>query len=81
MRTTDSNHGELVIANVLNQDFSCDRADQKWGAEISYIWTSEGWLYLAQKIKLAGSPLIKGKSNVDLPCCDEAPNIAICLLA
>jgi putative transposase len=46
-RTTDSDHGEPVAANLLNQDFACDGPDQKWGADISYIWTTEGWLYLA----------------------------------
>jgi putative transposase len=46
-RTTDSCHGGPVAANLLDQDFTCDGPDQKWGADISYIWTSEGWLYLA----------------------------------
>jgi putative transposase len=46
-RTTDSDHGEPVAANLLDQDFACDGPDQKWGADISYIWTTEGWLYLA----------------------------------
>jgi putative transposase len=46
-RTTDSCHGGPVAANLLDQDFTCDGPDQKWGADISYIWTCEGWLYLA----------------------------------
>lgn len=46
-KTTDSNHGGPVAANLLDQDFACDGSDQKWGADISYIWTTEGWLYLA----------------------------------
>jgi len=46
-KTTDSNHGGPIAANLLDQDFACDRPDQKWGADISYIWTAEGWLYLA----------------------------------
>ena len=40
-------HGEPVAAKVRNQDFTCERPDQKWGVDISYIWTSAGWLYLA----------------------------------
>ena len=51
-RTTDSNHGEPIAANVLNQNFSCQRVNQKWGADISYIWTTEGWLYLAIVVDL-----------------------------
>lgn len=46
-KTTDSCHGGPVAANLLDQDFTCDGPDQKWGTDISYIWTSEGWLYLA----------------------------------
>ena len=46
-KTTDSCHGGPIAANLLDQDFSCDGPDQKWGADISYIWTAEGWLYLA----------------------------------
>ncbi len=46
-KTTDSDHGGLVAPNLLDQDFSCDGSDQKWGVDISYVWTREGWLYLA----------------------------------
>ena len=46
-KTTDSNHNCRVAANVLDQDFSCEQPDQKWGVDISYVWTMEGWLYLA----------------------------------
>ena len=43
---------EPVAANVRNQDFSCERPDQKWGADIRYIWTSAGGLYLAMVVDL-----------------------------
>lgn len=46
-RTTDSNHNHPIAPNLLDQDFTCDGPDQKWGVDISYIWTTEGWLYLA----------------------------------
>ena len=46
-RTTDSHHAFLVAPNLLDQDFSAERPDEKWGADISYVWTREGWLYLA----------------------------------
>ena len=45
--TTDSNHAFNIAPNRLDQDFSTDRPNQKWAGDISYIWTSEGWLYLA----------------------------------
>ena len=46
-KTTDSNHGGQVATNVLDQNFAADRPDEKWGVDISYVWTAEGWLYLA----------------------------------
>lgn len=45
--TTDSNHAVNIAPNLLDQDFSADAPNQKWAGDISYIWTSEGWLYLA----------------------------------
>jgi putative transposase len=51
-RTTDSHHGFPVAPNLLGQDFTAERPDQKWGADLSYIWTREGWLYLAVVIDL-----------------------------
>ena len=45
--TTDSNHTFNIMPNLLDQDFSADGPNQKWAGDISYIWTSEGWLYLA----------------------------------
>ena len=46
-KTTDSAHGGLIAPNMLDQDFETTGPNQKWGVDISYIWTAEGWLYLA----------------------------------
>ncbi len=54
-KTTDSHHGCPVAANILDQNFACDGQDQKWGVDISYIWTAEGWLYLATRRAGAGA--------------------------
>ena len=51
-RTTDSQHHWPVAPNLLEQDFTATRPDDKWGADISYVWTREGWLYLAVVIDL-----------------------------
>ncbi|WP_156878705.1 IS3 family transposase [Roseomonas gilardii] len=51
-RTTDSHHAWPVAPNLLDQDFSAEGPNQKWGSDISYIWTCEGWLYLAVVIDL-----------------------------
>ena len=45
--TTDSNHSLPVAENVLNREFQQESADRVWLADITYIWTGEGWLYLA----------------------------------
>jgi transposase InsO family protein len=47
VRTTDSNHRLPVAANLLDRDFDPERPNQVWGADITYIPTQEGWLYLA----------------------------------
>lgn len=46
-KTTDSDHGGPVAVNVLDQDFAAEAPNEKWGVDISYVWTNEGWLYLA----------------------------------
>jgi len=50
--TTDSAHDEPVAPNRLNQDFSASRPNEKWLADITYIPTDEGWLYLAAVLDL-----------------------------
>lgn len=45
--TTDSAHALPVAENVLDREFGVERADAAWVADISYVWTQEGWLYLA----------------------------------
>ena len=51
-RTTDSHHAFPIAPNLLEQDFSAERPNQKWAADISYLWTNEGWLYLAVVLDL-----------------------------
>jgi putative transposase len=46
-RTTDSRHGHPVAPNLLDRHFAADRPDAVWLADLSYIPTGEGWLYLA----------------------------------
>ena len=44
---TDSNHSFNLAPKLLNRDFSAAHPNQKWAGDISYVWTREGWLYLA----------------------------------
>jgi transposase InsO family protein len=46
-RTTDSRHGLPVADNVLDRDFAPAGPDAAWSADITYIPTADGWLYLA----------------------------------
>ncbi len=50
--TTDSNHRFNIAPNLLDRNFEAKRPNQKWAGDISYIWTREGWLYLAVMIDL-----------------------------
>jgi len=45
--TTNSNHYLGIVPNVLDGDFVADAPNSKWAGDITYIWTAEGWLYLA----------------------------------
>ncbi len=45
--TTNSNHKLPVAPNLLQQDFSANKPNEKYVSDITYIWTEEGWLYLA----------------------------------
>ena len=45
--TTNSNHALAIAENILNRNFTADRPNQKWAADITYIPTQQGWLYLA----------------------------------
>lgn len=56
--TTDSKHNLPVAANLLNRDFSTTAPNQKWVGDITYIWTDEGWLYLATIIDLYSRAVI-----------------------
>ena len=50
--TTDSNHTQPVAENILNREFTAQQRNQKWVADMTYIATLEGWLYLAAVIDL-----------------------------
>lgn len=51
-KTTDSNHNLAVAANLVDQDFAADRPNQLWASDITYVWTEQGWMYLAVVIDL-----------------------------
>ncbi|MSS76413.1 MAG: hypothetical protein EXR90_06000 [Methyloglobulus sp.] len=50
--TNRSKHSLPVAPNRLEQDFSAAKPDQRRVSDITYIWTKEGWLYLAVVLEL-----------------------------
>ena len=63
-RTTDSAHGHAVAPNTLDRRFGPGEPDRVWVADITYIPTGEGWLYLAAVLDL-GSRKVVGWSAAD----------------
>jgi transposase InsO family protein len=50
--TTDSRHSHPVAENHLNRDFTAPAPNKIWVSDITYIWTREGWMYLAAILDL-----------------------------
>ena len=50
--TTDSKHSLPIAPNLLERNFTPDAPNQVWTSDITYLWTDEGWLYLAIVIDL-----------------------------
>ena len=62
--TTDSKHGHPVAGNILDRKFEAHEANRKWVADITYIETAEGWLYVAAVLDLC-SRMVVGWSMAD----------------
>jgi putative transposase len=56
--TTDSKHGLPVASNLLDRTFEPAAPNQVWTADITYLWTDEGWLYLAIVLDLFNREVI-----------------------
>jgi putative transposase len=56
--TTNSDHKKPIDGNELKQDFVAQQPDLVWVQDITYAWTSEGWLYLAVVIDLYSRKLL-----------------------
>lgn len=56
--TTKSEAGAPVAPNLLQQDFHAEQPNQKWTCDTTYIWTQEGWLYLAVVLDLFSRRII-----------------------
>jgi len=56
--TTNSKHNYPVAPNLLNRQFTVAKPNQAWVGDITYVWTNEGWLYLATVIDLFSRKIV-----------------------
>jgi len=56
--TTNSNHKHPVFENLVQRQFEVEQVDQVYAADVTYIWTQEGWLYLAVVIDLCSRKVV-----------------------
>lgn len=77
--TTDSQHSFPVAANLLNREFQAEHPNQKWVADITYIPTAEGWLYLAGVLDLFSRKIVGWNMShlIDANLVDKALRMAL----
>lgn len=77
--TTDSNHTLKVAENLLGRDFTAKSPNQKWVADITYIPTKTGWLYLAVVMDLFSRRIVGWamSDNIDSKLVQSAMKMAI----
>ena len=56
--TTNSSHTLPVAENILNREFQAERPGEKMVSDITYLWTDEGWLYIAGVLDLYGHKIV-----------------------
>lgn len=56
--TTDSQHNNKIYSNVLDREFNPEQPNKAWATDITYIWTDEGWLYLAVVMDLFSRKIV-----------------------
>lgn len=56
--TTDSNHNNKIYPNILNRKFKTNTPNSAWVTDITYIWTGQGWLYLAVVMDLYSRKIV-----------------------
>ena len=64
--TTDSNHDLPIAPNLLDRQFTVTEPDKVWAGDITYIRTSEGWLFLAVVIDLFSRQVVGWSLRADM---------------
>ncbi len=67
VRTTDSNHRDPVFPNLLDRQFNVQQPNQVWAADMTYIPTKEGWLYLAVTLDLFSRTVVGYAMDAQMP--------------
>ncbi len=65
--TTDSKHAHPVAPNVLERDFAARAPNQKWLADLTYVPTDEGWLYVALVLDLFARKIVGWAMSQTMP--------------
>ena len=65
--TTDSKHAHPVAPNVLERDFVANAPNQKWLADLTYVPTDEGWLYVALVLDLFARKIVGWSMSETMP--------------
>lgn len=65
--TTDSKHKLPVVSNLLDRNFSPKNPNEIWASDITYIWTREGWLFLAVVVDLYSRQVVGWSLNKRMP--------------
>lgn len=78
-QTTDSHHDYAVAPNILNREFDVAKPNETWVGDITYLWTQEGWLYLAVLLDLYSRKVVGWSlsSHVDSELVQGALEMAI----
>jgi putative transposase len=61
----DDGQRSVIADNILDRDFQADRPNQKWLADFTYIWTAEGWLYVAVVLDLFSRRVVGWSMKAD----------------
>lgn len=61
----DDGERSVIADNILDRDFQADRANQKWLADFTYIWTAEGWLYVSVVLDLFSRRVVGWSMKAD----------------
>ena len=79
--TTDSDHDYPIAKNLLDRNFEASKPNEKWTTDITYVWTGEGWLYLAVVMDLYSRRIVgwSAADHMQTSLCLEALRKALAL--